>query len=168
MPDHAGTPTIGAIAAMTEDRVIGLDGGIPWHYPEDLKRFKRITMGAAIIMGRLTWESINCKALPGRRNIVISRNPVQAVEHYDQIQQALAACDGQDICQDIWVIGGGQIYQATFQWLTRLDITYVPDRIDRPDAVHFPVIDPQVWQTTETTRTEGSALTHVIYHRKTE
>ncbi len=150
---------------MTGDRVIGLDGGIPWHYPEDLKRFKRTTLGAAIIMGRLTWESINCKALPGRRNIVISRNPVKSIEHYDQVQLALSACDD----QDIWVIGGGQIYQAAFKWLTRLDITYVPDRIDRPDAVRFPAIDPRVWQTTETTRTthiDGPGLTHVIYHRK--
>ena len=64
------------------------------------------------------------------------------------------------------VIGGGQIYQAAFEWLTRLDITYVPDRIDRPDAVRFPVIDPQVWQVAETTRTEGSELTHVIYLKR--
>lgn len=147
---------------MTEDRVIGLDGGIPWYYPEDLKRFKRITMGAAIIMGRLTWESINCRALPGRRNVVISRNPVQSVEHYDRIERALAACND----QDIWVIGGGQIYQAAFEWLTRLDITYVPDHIDRPDAALFPVIDPQVWQATETARTKGPELTHVTYRRK--
>ena len=149
---------------MTEDRVIGLDGGIPWRYPEDLKRFKRITMNSAIIMGRLTWESIHCRALPGRRNIVISRNPVQAVEHYDDLHRALAACND----QDIWVIGGGQIYQAAFEWLTWLDITYVPDRIDRPDAVRFPVIDPKVWQVAETTRPEGSELTHIIYRKKPE
>ncbi len=153
---------------MTEDRVIGLDGGIPWHYPQDLKRFKRITMNAAIIMGRLTWESINCRALPGRRNIVISRSPVKSIEHYDQIQQALAACKNQDIHQDIWVIGGGQIYQAAFEWLTRLDITYVPDRIDRPDTVRFPFIDPHIWQVTETTRTDESGLTHVIYRKRSE
>ncbi len=162
MTDSARPPLIGAIAAMTDDRVIGLDGSIPWHYPEDLKRFKRITMGAAIIMGRLTWESINCKALPGRRNIVISRNPVRSVECYDQIQQALTACGD----QDIWVIGGGQIYQAAFQWLTRLDITYVPDRIERPDAVRFPVIDSHTWQITETTRTKNPELTHITYCRK--
>ena len=155
-------PTIGAIAAMTQDRVIGLDGAIPWHYPEDLKRFKSVTMGSAIIMGRLTWESIHCRALPGRRNIVISRAPVQAVEHYDRIQLALAACAD----RDIWVIGGGQIYQAALKWLTRLDITYVPDRIDRPDAVRFPFIDPRIWQVTQTTRASGSELTHVTYHRK--
>ncbi len=164
MPDRSSAPIRGAIAAMTEDRVIGLDGGIPWRYPEDLKRFKRITMNSAIIMGRLTWESIHCRALPGRRNIVISRNPVQAVEHYDDLHRALAACND----QDIWVIGGGQIYQAAFEWLTRLDITYVPDRIDRPDAVRFPVIDPKVWQVAETTRPEGSELTHIIYRKKPE
>ena len=164
MPDRSSAPTRGAIAAMTEDRVIGLDGGIPWRYPEDLKRFKRITMNSAIIMGRLTWESIHCRALPGRRNIVISRNPVQAVEHYDDLHRALAACND----QDIWVIGGGQIYQAAFEWLTWLDITYVPDRIDRPDAVRFPVIDPKVWQVAETTRPEGSELTHIIYRKKPE
>ncbi len=147
---------------MTRDRVIGLDGGIPWRYPEDMKRFKRITMGAAIIMGRLTWESIDCKALPGRRNIVISRAPVKAVEHYDRIQLALAAC----VDRDIWVIGGGQIYEAALKWMTRLDITYVPDRIDRPDAVRFPFIDPHVWQAAETARSNGSQLTYVVYVRK--
>ena len=162
MSDRAKAPTRGAIAAMTENRVIGLDGGIPWRYSEDLKRFKRITMNTAIVMGRLTWESINCKALPGRRNIVISRSPVKAVEHYHHLRLALVACED----QDIWVIGGGQIYQAAFEWLTRLDITYVPDRIDRPDAVRFPFIDPHVWQVTETTRIDGSELTHVIYRKR--
>lgn len=147
---------------MTKDNVIGLGGTIPWHYSEDQKRFKRITMNTTIIMGRLTWESINCKVLPGRRNVVISRNPVNGVEHYDSLQSALDTCND----QDTWVIGGGQIYNAAFEWVTRLDITYVPDQINREDAVRFPCIDPLVWQAAETTQIENSPLSNIIYHKR--
>ena len=82
------TPLRGAIVAMTRDNVIGLDGGLPWHYSENLKRFKRRTMGYAVVLGRVTWESIGRKALPGRRNIVISRSAVPGVECYHGIEIA--------------------------------------------------------------------------------
>ena len=98
-------PVRGAIVAMNRDNIIGLDGKIPWHHSGDLKRFKRRTMGAAIIMGRLTWESIGSKPLPGRRNVVISRNPVENAECYTDICTATRACEG----GDTWIIGGGQI-----------------------------------------------------------
>ena len=64
---------IAAIVAMSPERVIGLDGNLPWHYPVDLKRFRNVTLGTTVIMGRKTWESLNSKALPKRRNIVITR-----------------------------------------------------------------------------------------------
>ena len=134
-------PLRGAIVAMTRDRVIGVDGGIPWHYGEDLKRFKRRTMGCAVIMGRVTWDSIGRKELPGRRNIVISRSAVSGVEHYDSIEQAIKAYPK----RRIWVIGGGQIYRAAMPYLNLLDITYVPEFITHGNAVKFPEIDKSCW-----------------------
>ena len=134
---------IGAIAAMTRDRVIGVENAIPWHYSEDFKRFKRVTLGGIIIMGRKTWESLGCRALPGRRNIVISRNRVAAIEHFASIEHALDACGDSE--QDIWIIGGGQIYRAAMPYCTLLDITTVPDRIESQGAIRFPSIDPDAW-----------------------
>lgn len=135
---------IGAIAAMTKDRVIGLDNKIPWHYSEDFKRFKRVTLDSSIIMGRKTWESIHSKALPRRRNIVISRKPVADVEHYHCIADAVEACTTDDC--PIWFIGGGLIYSEALSYCAILDITTVPDFINPENAVLFPEIDPVIWQ----------------------
>ena len=155
-------PLRGAIVAMTKDNVIGLDGRIPWHYSDDLKRFKQRTMNSIIVMGRLTWESIGSKPLPGRRNIVISRNPVANAECYTRVEDALSACG----TSDTWVIGGGQIYQATRGWINLLDVTYVPDTIDHPDAIRFPEIDLEIWKKTQTTPLKNTELENVIYHRR--
>jgi len=133
---------IGAIAAMTQNRVIGLNNCIPWHYSEDFKRFKRVTLNSAIIMGRKTWESIGSKALPKRRNIVISRSEVKGIEHYPSIEQALRACSEEN---NIWLIGGGQIYAQGLAFCNHLDITLVPDKIDTDKAILFPQIDPAHW-----------------------
>lgn len=138
---------IGAIAAMTKDRVIGVDNSIPWHYSEDFKRFKRVTLGSIIIMGRKTWESIGRKALPKRRNIVISRSPVANIEHYSSIDEALAACEESPLA--IWFIGGGQIYADAIAHCNHLDITTVPDRIARGGAIVFPDIGPDTWSAEE-------------------
>jgi dihydrofolate reductase len=154
-------PIRGAIAAMTRENVIGLDGKIPWHYSEDLKRFKQRTLKRTIIMGRLTWESIGCRELPDRRNIVISRSRVNGVEYFADVNQAINKYQS----EDIWIIGGGQIYQAVFNWLTLLDITYVPDVIHSAHAIKFPTIDPQQWQSIQTTPLDNSALVNVVYGR---
>lgn len=134
---------IGAIAAMTQDRVIGLNNGIPWHYSEDFKRFKRVTLNSAIIMGRKTWESIGSKPLPQRRNIVISRGVVEGVEHYSSIEQALQACWEE---KSVWLIGGGQIYAQGLSHCNHLDITRVPDVIDPDKAILFPEINSAHWK----------------------
>ena len=146
---------------MTRENVIGLHGEIPWHYSEDLKRFKRRTLHTTIIMGRLTWESIGCRELPDRRNIVISRSKVNGVEHCEDVHEAIQKYE----TEDIWIIGGGQIYQAVFAWLTLLDITYVPDVIQSTQAIKFPVIDPEQWQAIQSTPLDNSALVNVIYGR---
>jgi len=120
---------IAAIWARTGDRVIGVNGRIPWHYSGDLKRFKRVTMGAAVIMGRKTWESIR-KPLPGRTNIVISRSwdavPVGVDVRAYGIQSALD-CAKETGRPDTWIIGGGDVYQAALPYLDMIDETLVPD-----------------------------------------
>jgi dihydrofolate reductase len=155
------SPVRGAIVAMTRDNVIGLDGSIPWHHSADLKRFKRTTMDATIVMGRLTWESLNCNTLPGRRNVVVSRNPVENVESYTSVEEALKACDS-----DTWIIGGGQIYSASLHWVNLLDVTYVPEVINHEEAVCFPTIDPDIWEQVSSTKLEDSSLLNVIYRRR--
>lgn len=161
MASDSDLPTRGAIAAMTSDRVIGLNGRIPWHYSSDLRRFKRVTMDSTIVMGRLTWESIGSKPLPGRRNIVISRNPVADVECYNSVRQALDACK-----VDTWIIGGGQIYIETLHWINTLDITYVPDVINDKKAVRFPVINADIWREQSSCRLPESDLLNVVYCRR--
>jgi dihydrofolate reductase len=148
---------------MNKDRVIGIDGKLPWHYSADLKRFKRRTMGAIIVMGRLTWESIGSNPLPGRRNIVVSRNEVIGVECYKTICDVVTAC-AED---DIWFIGGGQIYRAAFHLLNLLDVTWVPDEVNLENAVTFPNISECEWQITQQSPIEEEpSLINTIYTRR--
>lgn len=150
-------PLRGAIVAMTRARVIGKGGKLPWHYPEDLRRFKQRTMGCAVIMGRVTWDSLGRKPLPGRRNIVISRTGVDGVECYNEVAAALDAC-GDD---DAWVIGGAQIYQAAMAYIDLLDVTFVPDVVEGDGLVRFPEIDWGRWETVE--ESTVGALNNVVY-----
>ena len=137
------------IAAVSAEGIIGIDGDIPWHYPSDMKRFKRLTMGANVIMGRLTWESLPIKPLPNRRNIVITSQEIEGVECFRDIESALESCEG-----DVWFIGGANIFEEAMRYADRIDLTYVPDRFpDRPKetegTVFFPKIDETVWQAGE-------------------
>lgn len=150
-------PLRGAIVAMTRDRVIGVDGKLPWHYPEDLRRFKQRTMGCAVVMGRVTWDSLNRKPLPGRRNIVISRAGVAGVECYDGVAAAIAACGD----EDLWIIGGAQTYQAAMEYIDVLDVTFVPDVVEG-DVVRFPDVDWGRWRV-DTRATVGDGLENVVY-----
>jgi dihydrofolate reductase len=131
---------IGVIVAVSPEGAIGLHGTIPWRHPGDMKRFKRITTGTTVIMGRKTWESIG-KPLKDRRNIVISRSPIAGVDVFGDLESALAACHG-----DVWFIGGARIYEEAMRYADRIDVTYVPDHVEHPDAVKFPVIDSAQWE----------------------
>lgn len=133
-------PTIGLIAAVSPEGVIGVDGDIPWHYPGDLRRFKRLTLNTTVIMGRLTWMSLGEKPLPKRRNVVITRSNLANVATYRSINAALSECTG-----EVWFIGGARIYEEAMSTCTRLDITYVPDSIKHTRAVCFPDIDAASW-----------------------
>lgn len=159
----SSTPLRGAIVAMAGDRVIGVRGELPWHYPEDLKHFKKLTTGCVIIMGRITWESIGCKALPKRDNIVISRSKVPEVEHYDSIEKAINAYPK----RKIWVIGGGQIYRAAMQYLNAIYITHVPKIIKDESPVKFPKIDSHQWKGGKIKyKIEGKNKLHYVVFRR--
>ncbi len=152
----------GIIVAMTRGRVIGLNGRLPWHYPADLKRFKRTTLGSTIVMGRLTWESIGCKALPGRRNLVVSRTPQAGVETFATLEAALAAAG-----DPVWFVGGARLYAEALQFADFLDVTWVPDTVDDPAAVRFPAIDPAVWEAEpEEPFAEDPRLRHQFFRRR--
>lgn len=139
--------TLALIVAMAHNRVIGKDNTLPWHLPEDLQHFKRTTLGAPIIMGRHTWDSIG-RPLPGRRNIVVSRNPdwqAAGAEHAGSLEGALALCHATDNPPPrVFVIGGAQLYGQALALADELFITEIDADIDG-DA-HFPVLDASQWQ----------------------
>ena len=144
------------VVAMSENRVIGRDGGLPWQISADLRHFKKVTMGSPIILGRKTWDSIG-RVLPGRRNIVITRNTEFTLEGADTvttIDAALALCR-EDDADKAMIIGGGQIYAETIKVADVIELTEVHETIDG-DTV-FPEIDPDIWQ--ETARDLQSAET---------
>ena len=115
---------ISLIVAVAEDRAIGDKGNLLWHLSSDLKRFKAITTGHTIIMGRKTYDSLPNGALPNRRNIIISRQlkSLKDAEVYPDIDEALKATSDEDI---VYIIGGGEIYKKTFPLADELHITLV-------------------------------------------
>ncbi len=133
-------PLRAIIAAVSREGVIGLDNKIPWHYPADMKRFKRLTLGTTVLMGRHTFDSIG-KPLPGRRNLVITSRDLPGVECFRSLTEALVATEG-----DAWFIGGARIFAEAMVFANLIDLTYVPDHITDPAAVRFPPIDETVWQ----------------------
>jgi dihydrofolate reductase len=153
------------IAAVARNRVIGKDGALPWYLPEDLKRFKQLTMGNVVVMGRKTWESIPKKfrPLPDRTNVVVTRQPdypvPKDVERFASIDEALAAHRD----DKLYVIGGAELYRQTIDRAEALEITEL-DRNAEGDVL-FPVIDPLVWHETEREPRDGFSF--VTYRRKT-
>ncbi|MEX0916306.1 MAG: dihydrofolate reductase [Wenzhouxiangellaceae bacterium] len=117
------SPQIVLVAAMGRNRVIGVDGGMPWHLPADLKHFKTVTMNHPIVMGRRTFESIG-RALPGRRNIVLSRSLEHApagCELLASLEQALEGIES----GPVMVIGGGALYRKALPLAARMELTFV-------------------------------------------
>lgn len=135
--------TLSIIVAVASDGAIGRANDLLWHLPADLKRFKELTTGHTILMGRKTFESLPRGPLPNRRNIIISRSlPAQpGAEVYPTIQQALEACDSDE---EVFIIGGGEIYRQLLPnteqiYLTRIQASF-------PDAeVFFPELDSTEW-----------------------
>ncbi len=132
--------TIGLIWAQSTSGVIGRDGTIPWRLPEDLARFKELTMGHTVVMGRRTWESLprSVRPLPGRRNVVITRDPDYRADGADVVTSIEAALAE----PQTWVIGGSEIYHLALPAATRCEVTEVEIdlRLEDDDAL-APVLD---------------------------
>ncbi len=120
------------IAALSRNRVIGKDGKIPWHISQDLKRFKQITTGHAVLMGRKSYESIG-KPLSNRRNVVVTSKQIPDVETYKSINEALAALKTEEM---VFVIGGGKIFAQLLEKVNEMRLTHV-DKVVEGD-VFFP------------------------------
>jgi len=135
---------VSIIVAIADRNVIGGDNKLPWHLPDDLKNFKRLTLGKYIIMGRKTWESLN-KPLPGRTNIVITRNTdikTQGILVFNSVEEALKFAEEQKQ-SEIFIIGGEQIYRQTLPLANRLFVTKVLGSFEG-DAF-FPEINLKEW-----------------------
>lgn len=133
---------ISLIVAMASNRVIGRDGQMPWHLSADLQRFKQITLGSPILMGRKTFEAIG-RPLPGRQNLIISRNSDYQIPGclvFDDMQKALQAVASSD---ELFVIGGATLYEALLPYADYLYLTVI-DKAFAGDT-YFPETDPAVW-----------------------
>ena len=142
-------PRVNIIVAVASDGAIGRKGDLVFHVSADLRRFKSLTMGYPVVMGRKTFESLPKGALPGRRNIVVTRSAYWSapdVETAPSIEAAVAMCDGAD---ELFIIGGAQIYAQSMPLADRLCLTRFDRTADDADCF-FPVIDPAEWHVTET------------------
>lgn len=135
-------PVVSLVAAMAENRVIGRDGGLPWRLPDDLRRFKRFTVDHTVIMGRRTFEEIR-RPLANRRNVVISRDPAfrpGGVTVVPSLREALALGATED---EVFVIGGGEIYRLALPVADRLLLTLVHAEVEGDTT--FPAFEDQGW-----------------------
>lgn len=157
-------PKVYLVAAVAANGVIGRQGRLPWHLPEDLKHFKRLTLGHPVIMGRKTWESLNGKALAGRDNIVVTRTagydaPGAAVA--SSLDAALALCVGESV---VFVIGGEQLFAESLPAAAGLALTEI--HRDYEGDVSFPKYDRSRWRATQReshTATDGTKFDFVLY-----
>jgi dihydrofolate reductase len=158
-------PLVSLVAALARNRVIGAGNRLPWHLPEDLRRFKRLTMGAPVIMGRKTHESIleqAGKPLPGRRNIVVTRQPgarFEGCEVAGSLDTALALAGD---APEVFVIGGAELYRLALPRADRLYLTLID--ADYDGDTFFPDFDPADWR--ETAREPGAGFAFVTYERR--
>lgn len=140
------SPVVSIIAAVAENGVIGADGAMPWRLSTDMKRFKRLTMGKPVIMGRKTFDSIG-KPLPGRQTIVVTRQTdleIDGAEIVGSLEAALALASQNAADGEVFVAGGGMIYADAIAAADRLYLTHVAAQ---PDGdIRFPAIDPTVWR----------------------
>jgi dihydrofolate reductase len=158
------TKQLTLVVAMDAQRGIGVDNQLPWHIPEDLAHFKRVTLERPIIMGRKTFDSIG-RPLPKRRNIVVTRNrgwSQEGVEVAGSLDEAIAlAGDGPSS-----IIGGAQIFNEALPLADRMIVTHI-DAVYRCDTF-FPEIDPALWSVTdreEHVSSDGVAFSFVTYER---
>lgn len=159
------------IAALAENNAIGNENKLLYWLPNDLKRFKALTTGNTIIMGRKTFDSLPKGALPNRRNIVLSRQKdlvIENAEVFNSLDEALAHCGKQE---EIFIIGGASVYEEAIKQADRLCITHIEDTPNNADAF-FPEISKDIWKITsnevfQTDEKHQYAYRFTDYQRKT-
>jgi dihydrofolate reductase len=164
------TPIVSLLVAVARNRVIGRDNALPWHLPDDLRRFKALTLGHAVVMGRRTYESIierTGKPLPGRENIVVTRQPGYAAPGCRVVHSLDAALSAAGGAKKIFVIGGADIFALALPLAQRLDMTEV--HADVEGDVVFPRYDRGEWR--EVSRepgaeAQGLRYDFVVYERR--
>jgi len=158
-------PRVYLVAAVAANGVIGANGKLPWHLPEDLKHFKALTLGHPVIMGRKTWESLG-KALPGRENIVVTRAPgyeAPGASVASSLAGALALCTGEPT---VFVIGGGELYAEALPLAHGLVLTEI--QRDYAGDARFPRFDRSAWRETQRkpqTGADGLRFDFVLYEK---
>ena len=155
--------TVTLVAAIARNGVIGVDGGLPWHLPDDLRRFKELTLGHVLVMGRKTYESIG-HPLPGRTTIVVTRSPswdsaAAEVRVAGSVSDAIEAAAALD--DEVFVVGGAQVYAAALPLADRLELTWVDAE---PDGdTRFPEVDWDDWR--ELRREHAEGVAYASYER---
>lgn len=162
---------IGMVWARSTGGVIGADGGMPWHVPEDLAHFKQVTGDGTVLMGRRTWESLpeRFRPLPGRRNVVLTRDPSWSADGAEVVHDLAAALDGAGGADEtVWVIGGGQVYAAALDRAERVSETVID--VDVPgdtvaptlaESAGWSLVDEGPWQESRT----GTRYRFLEWHR---
>jgi dihydrofolate reductase len=164
-PVTRSRPLVYLLVALARNGVIGARGKLPWRLPEDLQHFKRITLGHPVIMGRRTWESLG-QALPGRENIVVSRQPgleAPGASVAASVQAAIALCAGEPV---VFVIGGAEIYAAALPLADGLVVTEIDQ--DYEGDTRFPSWDRSDWKVSQKeahTSRDGLRFDFVLYER---
>ncbi len=153
------------IAALNAQHVIGRKGTLPWHYRADMEHFMRTTMGAPCIMGRRTYESFPRRPLPGRENLVLTRNTTyelaRGARRFDDLTAAIDHCQ-QLRSERVYICGGQSVYEAALPQAQQMVLTFVPDVIDDGDTF-FPQWPGQQWQIVD--EREEAGLRYVTYDR---
>jgi dihydrofolate reductase len=161
---------ISLIVAMAKNRVIGAEGRIPWHLPNELKLFKSLTMGHHIVMGRKTYESIN-RLLPGRTTVIVTRRPDYTVPGAivaHSVKEALDACKADDEC---FVIGGAELFRETLPIADRIHLTVVD--AEPAGDTFMPEFDTSAWQETSSQtfpadEKHAHSYRYAVYERKSK
>lgn len=160
--EAAPRPTVSVIVAVARDNAIGRNGDLLYRLRPDMRHFKEITMGHTVIMGRKTWDSLPKGALPGRRNMVITRNAAftaPGAEVFTSPESALAAAAGDG---EVFVIGGAHVYRQMFPLADRIYLTEIDAPADGADTF-FPEISAENWQTVRESDTQIDPETGLRY-----
>jgi dihydrofolate reductase len=159
-------PRIYLLVAVASNGIIGANGQLPWHLPEDLQHFKRLTMGHPVIMGRRTWQSLKARPLPGRENIVVTRTPgydAPGAAVASSLESALALCAGESVA---FVIGGSRLFEESLPIADGLVVTEI--HRDFAGDTWFPPYDRSRWRESQReahTASDGMRFDFVLYEK---